>query len=272
MKLLLLVTSSCFSFNAYSQNAYDYSNTVRFGDYLYNTQQFGLAAQEYERAYFLLPSDTILNFKLFKTYIKLNHTSLAKKTYYSLNGDSSLIFMPNHYADLYVKSLIKNESYKSSFDFINNCNYLTKKHEYLTASLLLTNDWVGAQTSSKMIQVSNGKVNPLLTIVGKTESLKRKKPIVGVFLSAIIPGAGKLYAGEWEDALIDFVTTTSSGVLAVRAINKYNTNSPYVWFLCTAAVGYYSGNLYGSYHSVQHYNERNIDLIKNETKNYIDNW
>ena len=62
---------------SYSQNLLDYSNSLKYADYLYKTNQFNLAAVEFERIVFLEPKDTLSKLKLIRSYRYLTEYKTA---------------------------------------------------------------------------------------------------------------------------------------------------------------------------------------------------
>jgi tetratricopeptide (TPR) repeat protein len=267
-----LSLSVCLLFTiiaANAQTAYDFDHSRKFGLYLYNTGQYELAVQEFERAVFYLPSDSAANSMLFKTYAILGQTAKAVDGYVRFTHDADLQFMPNEYGSIYANSLIQRGEYLEALSFINRNCCLAEKDKYYLSVLLVRKEWEMARDFAATYDKNNPAVLPLIDITNKTEHIKHRSPFLGALFSAIVPGSGKLYAGNWQDALIGFIMTTGSGIVAYRAYDKYGINNPYTWFAGTLAIGYYSGNIYGGYNTAKKYNLRHEDELVNETKRII---
>ena len=257
------------SINSFAQTAYDFEHSFKFGQYLFNTNQYNLAAQEFERAVYFEPQDSVSNFMLFKIYSILNQKDKALIAYKNYSHDTNLTSMPDNYGTLYASLLIKNGSYDECMSFIEKNCCLSYKPKYIVSTRLVEKDWEEAWKASEMLSGNEPNISPLLNLVDESKNLKLKHPALGAVFSAIIPGTGKVYAGAWQDGLVGFFMTSISGFLAYRAYDKYGINNPYTWFLGAMAVGYYSGNVYGGYSAVRKYNLSKENEIVTKTKRYI---
>ncbi|MFB6342730.1 tetratricopeptide repeat protein [Saccharicrinis sp. FJH62] len=269
LKNSLLFFLLFFSLNALSQTAYDFEHSLKFGQYLFNTNQYNLAAQEFERAVYFQPQDSVSNFMLFKTYSILNQKDKALIAYRNYSKDYDLKLMPDSYGTLYASLLIKDGDYDECMSFIEKNCCLSYKSKYIVSTRLVEKDWQEAWDAAELLNGNEPNISPLLNLVDESKNLKLKHPALGAVFSAIIPGTGKVYAGAWQDGLVGFFMTSISGLLAYRAYDKYGIKNPYTWFLGAMAVGYYSGNVYGGYNTVRKYNLSKEDEIVNKTKLYI---
>ena len=80
---------------------------------------------------------------------------------------------------------------------------------------------------------------------------KKKSPIVAGILSAIVPGAGRVYAGRWFDGFMGFVMvylTASSAIDASKRDNNLGKSFAY-----SMAAIFYTGEIYGAYRSAKYY-------------------
>lgn len=269
LKIKLLAILVLIPFTGFTQTAYDFEHTLKFGQYLFNTNQYQLAAQEFERAVYFAPKDSSSNFMLFKTYSILNQKDKALYSYKKFSNDFALKLMPDNYGTIYASLLIKDGQYNDCIDFITHNCCLSNKSKYLVSTYLVQKNWETAWHEAKNLNESSPGVSPLLNLVDKSREINYKSPGLGALFSAIIPGTGKLYAGAWQDAIVGFLMTSTSGFLAYRAYDKYGIENPYTWFLGAMAIGYYSGNVYGGYNTVRKYNLSQEEDIVNETKRYI---
>ena len=118
IRLSLSVCLLYISLFVSAQTAYDFDHSRKFGIYLYNTGQYELAVQEFERAVFYNLSDSAANSMLFKTYTFLGQTSKAIDSYIRFSNDANLHLMPNEYGSIYVNSLIQQGEYLEALSFI----------------------------------------------------------------------------------------------------------------------------------------------------------
>jgi TM2 domain-containing membrane protein YozV len=262
--LLLFVLTS-----VYAQQAYDFEHTLKFGQYLYNTTQYNLASQEFERAVYYKPSDSLSNILLFKTYTILNQKDKALASYIAYTNDSALRLMPDYYGTPYIKLLIKNEEYSDCLGFLERNCCVSNRNTYYVTTMLAQKNWESAWEYASKLKGNEPNISPLLNLVEKSRNTRYKKPFVGALFSAIIPGTGKVYAGAWQDGIIGFFMTSISGFLAYRAYDKYGIENPYTWFVGGMALGYYTGNVYGGQSAVKKYNLKKENEIVDETKRYI---
>ncbi len=80
----------------------------------------------------------------------------------------------------------------------------------------------------------------------------KKSPVTAALLSAIIPGAGKIYTGNYGDGVMAFVSTGLFAYLSIYNIQHHHTAKAYIF---TSLAGlYYGANIYGSAASAQIYN------------------
>lgn len=83
---------------------------------------------------------------------------------------------------------------------------------------------------------------------------KRKSPALAAAASAVIPGLGKIYAGELGEGLSSFLVTGSmAAITAENWIRNGGTNWKTILF-GTLSAAFYIGNIYGSYVSVSIHN------------------
>ena len=81
-----------------------------------------------------------------------------------------------------------------------------------------------------------------------------KNPLIASVLSAIIPGAGKIYTGDIGDGIFTFLTT---GVFTFLAYDNFKAEHNFRgWLFSGLAVMFYGGNIYGSFASAQIHNAR----------------
>ena len=83
------------------------------------------------------------------------------------------------------------------------------------------------------------------------KTFTKKSPIAAGFLSAIVPGAGRMYAGRWFDGFMGFVIvylTASSAIEASKKDNVLNKGFSYSMFGI-----FYTGEIYGAYRTAKYY-------------------
>ena len=88
----------------------------------------------------------------------------------------------------------------------------------------------------------------------KYSGLSRKSPVVAGTLSAVLPGAGQVYVGRRQDAVLAFLL---NGVLIWAAYESFDNGENVTGVLLSAVeAGWYFGNIYNAMNSAHKYNRR----------------
>lgn len=88
----------------------------------------------------------------------------------------------------------------------------------------------------------------------RLETLPKKSPLGAGIMSAVIPGSGYLYVNRKQDALISF---TLCALFATAAVESFNEDlNALGGILSFTALGFYSGNIYGSAAAAEKHNRR----------------
>ncbi len=253
--------------NSFAQDYYNHDNSARFGKFLYNTKQYDIAAQEFERAVFLHPKDTLSYLFLFKSYCRTNHFESALDSYRRLYGILDVEVMPKEFGAEYIDGLISNKRYKEGEDFLNRNRFFSDKPDYILGLQLIQKDWEGANL---FVSRNTGILNKsLVNIVRESNMITYKKPILAASMSAIFPGSGKVYSKQWKDGVVSFLLTSLSGWLTYRAFKNYGSKNVYPWAMGAITAGYYSGNIYGSFQAAKKYNQRQEDELTTKARNIL---
>ena len=266
LKTKLIILFLLFTFDLFSQDLYNQDNSFKFGEYLYNSNQYDLAVREFERCVFLKPHDRESFLYLFKIHRKENAFGKAIDSYKRYSGNLNFNEMDTTFGSEYFKLLIQNDKYLDAASFLDINPLFTADHNLKLSTILLRKEWKDAdQFANKM----NDRVNKSLAeITVQGLALKRKSPVLAGLFSAVLPGFGKAYSGRWKDGVISFLMTSTAAFVAVRGFNK-NPNSFYPWAMGTLSLVYYSGNVYGSVQAAKKYNKNKEDELVNKTRSYI---
>ena len=235
---------------------------MKFAEYLYNTNQFEFAAREFERCVFLKPEDSISSLYLLKVYRKLAEYDKATK----LVNSNKMIESDESIGSEYFKLLIQANRFKDAELLISEKDYLKDKPNLKLSTILLQKDW---KYGSKFCEENQSKINKSLSdIVKRNSQFKRKSPFLAGLFSTILPGAGKVYSGRWQDGLISFVMTGTSGFVAVRGFSR-NSSNALPWVMGTFFVAYYTGNIYGSVQAANKFNKSKEDEWTNQVRDFV---
>lgn len=106
--------------------------------------------------------------------------------------------------------------------------------------------------------------NNLLTYKQDLLQVKKRSPVVAGLLSAVIPGAGKLYAGQLGQGVAIFLQNTIFGLQAYEGYRKDGPRSARFIIYSSLFTVFYIGNVWGSVLSVQIKRQQMYDKINNQ--------
>lgn len=250
-----------------AQNFYDEQHSARFADYLYQSQQYDLAASEYERLIYSNSSQNQYKLMLLKSYRKSGNLDLAQKRFSDIFKDSAN-FTIEPVAQEYIHVLMLQNQLPDAAHFNKeniNITPLQSKYNQMQLNLLAKN-WKAADSIAQQI-------NPLepqyLEILQSAKNMKYRSPGLALAFSTVVPGTGKIYAGYWKDGIISLIFVAATGWQAYRGFDNKGVNSVSGWIWGSIGTGFYFGNLYGSYKSAKRYNYRQNETLHKRAQNYI---
>ncbi|MDY0103635.1 MAG: hypothetical protein RBS07_11930 [Lentimicrobium sp.] len=239
------------------QDIYDYKHSLVYGKFLINTRQFNLATEEFERLIFMNPfNDTIKQ--------QLVHAYLMGQQYQTLILRTNTLYtnpveFPQSVALDYSRAMVMNETPFRLEDFLKqNHNLLQDEKLFLKLnSQLLSYQWDEAEETYDSL-VSGGNASHLKydALFRGIHDAKFKKAGIALGMSAIMPGSGKAYTGEWKDGLVALFFVAGSAIQAYRGYNLYGKKSTFFIAYTGLAASFYLGNLYGSFKSARKHNDK----------------
>ena len=246
MKKAVYIFLCCFIAElSFGQNLYDTTHTKIFAQYLYNTQQYRFAAEEYSS----LANNTF-------SY-NLDYALKAVECYsfaYDYNNAIKQFekhILPTAYSNSeyyfdYVKLLIKNSNYATAHNYCDSVKspFIIKSYNIKQCLSIIDN----------LPPVNNEEL--LLPEVKSfsTKELKQKKMFPAVTMSAILPGTGRIYCGHIREGITALLRTCFDYLHVAYGFHKYGFNDPYPLFFAAVSVCFYTGNIFGTVKSVKKYN------------------
>jgi tetratricopeptide (TPR) repeat protein len=117
-----------------------------------------------------------------------------------------------------------------------------------------------------LVYLRRGEIKKGMEILDLTTRPDSKSPVLGLTLSAIIPGTGRIYAGRTGDGIFSLLAFSFSSYLTYKYYKEDNRLLSGVFG--SASIIFYLGNLFGSYTSVKIYNRHTLDkfTVKLEKK------
>ncbi len=256
-KLLLIVFFLSLSFSFFAQNdIYSLQNSKSYADFLYRSMDYPNAAAEYERIVFLDTTDFVAKLRLIKSYNKIGDFSFARYKINNLFPKTEK--MPVDIARQYSIVLIRQNELDSARAFLLHYPAFHKNDKALfSLSIeLFAQNWEEARRISEQSQsIDDLSFLQLSAIAKQTKDIKYKSPLLSSGMSMLVPGLGKVYSGYWKDGLFSLLFTGIAVWQSYRGFDKQGINSAYGWIYGGIALGFYSGNIYGSYKAANKYNE-----------------
>jgi tetratricopeptide (TPR) repeat protein len=244
-------------------------NILRFAESLYQEGDYLRAAGEFQRylySFDALPdkADAII-YKIGLCYKKGNDFEKSAATFrklLDLYPQSPLA--PDSYCEIgYSYFLMK--SYDRSMAFLStpmsfnpNQDLSLKVLQLRGLNYLYKKQWNAAAAYFHSLEPPAKKNSLTQTLLNFSEEgwrLPRKSQFLAGFLSAIIPGAGKIYSRRTADGLASLVTVGLTAWQAYEGFHKDGVHSTKGWIYGTLSAFFYVGNIYGSVVSVNIYNE-----------------
>ncbi|MGE5351906.1 MAG: hypothetical protein ACM3P0_07475 [Acidobacteriota bacterium] len=259
MNKFLLIGFICFltSMPVMAQNdssniLHSPENILKFADYLYCQKDYLRAITEYESLLKFKNSDTI-KLKIALGFSKMGQTKEAEYRFNSLALGNT--FSDEARLELYKSKFFTNDI-ASLRQMYKEKSLLPGKYIEPVRSLYYTSyllDTAPLPDKEEFIQAfpSNAKNEMEMFYLRKSDQ-PYKSPLKAAILSAIVPGLGKAYSGEWGDGLTSLIVTGVLSYISYDNLKAHHNFRGYV-FGGLAAL-FYAGNVYGSIAQAQIYN------------------
>lgn len=264
--LLIGLTPVLHAQEAASDSLQSVQKEIDFGTYLLETSQYRLASWEFERLRFKYPQNPLIQLKLTEAYrLAGDYTAgLEKANLFKVEPS-----LTNDFAIAYRKEAIRNLIHLRDFNSTQT-EALGLRSGFPTMKLYSANISLGANIlldnwSFVPQGVATNDLDPLLNqYVIQLNNMKLKSPLRAGLYSALLPGAGKVYAGSWKDGLLSLLFVGANTYSAYRGFRQTGINSVYGWVFTSLATGFYIGNIYGAATLAKKTNQQQKALIQNQ--------
>jgi TM2 domain-containing membrane protein YozV len=261
----LSVLSQSTSFDFHSP-----ANIKKFADHLFCESDYLRAAEQYELIDNNLSNDTI-TFKRMVCYSNLELYQQSNNIFTELS-DRSKFFNYAYLLSLKNNLLIKQQPLITSKVVVLDSLHFQNLNKLTTISMLYDPQFDIAKEEF-LSSFDFSEQNTVSLFYDYKVEPPYKSPAIAGVLSAIIPGSGKMYIGEWGDGITAFLVT---GLFAFLAYDNFRADhTTRAWIFTGLGAFFYAGNIYGSIASAQIFNAR-IDFEFNdglklflEKKNYF---
>lgn len=234
---------------------HSHENIKKFADYLFCEGDYLRTIEEYTSIRNIFQSDTI-NLKIMLCYSNLNLYDQVFDYYLSENfsefrEDAQMLYLKNEF--LLDSSVFHSELPDTLFPFemdLSVENYFLKLRSFYFIKTRLN------ETNREVLlkpfdELHRKEVEPFIDL---SINPSYKSPALAGILSAVIPGSGKMYAGEWGDGITGFLIT---GLFAFLAYDNFRADhTTRAWIFTGLGAFFYAGNIYGSIAATQIFNAR----------------
>lgn len=257
--LTLLIVFSFLGSSAAQNGFHTNDNILRFADYLFCSDDYLRAHLEYESYLSKIYSDTV-KYKSAISLQRINRFEESEQSFIRIFGSS----LEMEAKTGYYKSVFLSGDYarfNSEFTRMNiNSAELHKRLKLLNFSAQLLSDVLPAE--NEIEEFSNPE---LAGMYNRKKNMPYRSPAAAGIMSALIPGAGKIYTGEIGDGITSLIAAGLFGYLSYDNFHKNRNTRGWVFGAITGF--FYAGNIYGSAQSALIYNAREqvsfeADLLK----------
>lgn len=265
LNLILLLILFCSNVLFSQTNILSVDNRIKFANHLFNENDFLRAFEEYRFAAEKSDNDTIV-FKIAECFRNMRRFSEAKDAYKSISFNSPLEEVSRLF---YYRTAFENKDYElikkiDKEDFLYPMKFEKEISTIKSLSYLLSDGYMPDKEDfvttfpkplrEKFAEFYDFKIHP-----------PKKSPLKAALLSAVVPGLGKVYTGNYSDGITSFIFT---GLLTYLAYDNFQSDHQFRAYTFSALAGYfYAGNIYGSAAAAHIHNAK----IKMEFRTSIEN-
>ncbi len=250
--LFLVATGNIYAQRTAADDLFSVNNRIAFAEYLFCAEDYLRAVVEFREVLKSSANDTA-RFRIGYALNKMNRYREAEDNLKGLFFSSQL----SEEARLeFYKSNYFGKDFIDYGDLLEYNNYLPEKyHSVLLKTyhnkLLLQSR--SLPDSSTFFSVYNSdEKEELLKFYMMKKRPGYKNETTAALLSAVLPGAGKVYSNETGDGITSFLFT---GILTFLAVNNFqNDHKIRGWIFTGLAAYFYAGNIYGSAAAAQNFN------------------
>ncbi|RJQ68485.1 MAG: hypothetical protein C4519_23100 [Desulfobacteraceae bacterium] len=237
----------------------------QYAELLFEEGRFRQAAEEYERFAFFFPQHPDRRKAVLmagRAFMRAGEALAALQDFNSLVQNGALDDIAVEAYFLMAETYLQLQNPSQAILQLNNLITLSeqapvKDRAYLRIGWIHVEqmDWSGAKQAWKRISPQGRqtfRIDSLETALGQADQLPMKRPAVAGLLS-VVPGAGQLYCGRYEDALAALLV---NGGLIWAAYESFDNDLNGLGsLLAVAGLGFYTANIYGAVSSAHKYNQ-----------------
>jgi len=246
---------------------YTPQNIRAFADHLYTTKDFVRAVTEYERLLYTsnkTSSDLAIYRKIANCHTNMGNYHRAIYWLEALMKRATTDSIRMHYRLSISYAYFRSGSFDSSLHTLHSMNESSYEFPFIalkSAIFFHMNRSVDATSLISSFQKhpsSNASSCKLLT--GWTEdyqAIEQKSPIGAGILSTLLPGLGKVYAGNIRDGFMSLSICSFSAWQSYDGFYRKGPRSTKGWLFSSLGALFYFGNIYGSVLEAKKFNRKN---------------
>ena len=271
MKLYLQILFLFLASSLNAQDIYDYQHSRAYARYLVQSQQYALAAEEYERLIFMKPDNDTLRADLLRAYRRgeMPQRGLEQWAKWQLTPRPKSRLLYTEYSRLLLRGGYPAQA-RTLIQEPGMFDSTAWRRTVLYADML-EQKWPDARKSFDAVPATEKipRRADVEHLIKRGERNKKKNPWVATALSVPVPGLGKVYAGEWKDGIISLLFVGINTWQAYRRFDKEGTDTFWGWIHGGFAIGFYAGNLYGSHKAARRHNQQKFNRLQHDTEALI---
>ena len=266
--LFTILQVSVFCQSTSDNDLFSPLNRLKFGESLYNDKDFLRAANEFKE-YLKVHSNDTVQFKFADSFFKISRFTEAADNFKGLFFNSSL---SEEARLMFYESNFFQNNFKTFRELTEQMNYQTLKYQNeidrLKFATYFFDDSILPNENMLLKPFPDSSQSQLSQFYYQKKFPKYKSLGTAALLSAMIPGAGKIYTGEIGDGITAFISTALSAYLAYA---NFKANHQFRGWLFTGLTAFfYGGSIYGSAAAAQIYNARIRFDFNSEVKVYFE--
>lgn len=269
--LLLFAFSSPLLPRAAAQDLFDFAHSQAYARYLLQSRQHDLAIEEYERLVFMRPANDTLRGELLLALRRAGHPERALQKWADwqavgfqpsslLLAERARLLLAAGRADD-ARALVALPNFPDS-SFARRADFF---------GLTLAQNWHEADAALRRFPPSEKlpRRADFEKLLEKGAKSRPKSAWAAVGLSAVVPGLGKAYAGQWKDGLISLMFVGMNAWQAYRRFDREGADTFWGYVHVGLGAGFYLGNLYGSHKAARKFNARQRLRLQREAQNLV---
>ncbi len=272
--LFLMVLILAPTAHLFAQDIYDYQSSKKYAEYLLRTKQYELASSEYERILFFKPDNDTVKYTLLRSYRLSGNIDAGIKRMYKLYNTPETAHHES--AIEYTRLMLSARLYDGARQYLEKNQTLPNRDkDILTLQTeLFCENYKKADTLLNYFEKDESiLIREYRAITDDALAYKRKSPGLAMAMSAVVPGTGKIYTGDWKDGLFSMIMIGGFAWQSYRGFRSKGTSSVYGWVFGGIGFGFYVGNLYGSFKAAKRRNHvKQHDIERRLEANFNNNY